>query len=261
MAFRIKGDILWGISIATAAALLFGVTSLAVRRGRPPDFSTFFAPFQQVEGGIALLQIFTPALLVALFAIMLTDFFDTMGTVVAVGEQAGFVKPDGTVPGIRDISIVDSAAASGRRAFRCELDHDLHRVRSGVAEGGRTGLTPVVTGALFAAAAFFAPVVAMVGGGFTSFPTSSNSTLSMVGSGFQAPDGDFFVYPITAGALIIVGFLMMQDRSRDPVDRLRGSVSRIPDDRRHPAHLQHQLRHRLRIHQLRADQGAPRQGP
>lgn len=208
MALKIKGDILWGILVATGAALALGVTALPSTVVQAPDFSTFFAPFQQVEGGMALLQIFTPALLLALFAIMLTDFFDTMGTVVAVGEQAGFVKPDGEVPGIRNILVVDSAAASVGGLFGASSITTYIESASGVAEGGRSGLTPVVTGLLFAIAAFFAPIVGMVGGGFTI--PNVEQYAAMVGSGFAAPDGNFFVYPITAGALIIVGFLMMR---------------------------------------------------
>ncbi len=208
MALKIKGDILWGILVATGAALLFGVTSLPSQVVAPLDFSTFWAPFHQVEGGLAITQIFTPVLLVAVFAIMLTDFFDTMGTVVAVGEQAGFVEPDGKVPGIRDILVVDSAAASVGGLFGASSITTYIESAAGVAEGGRTGFTPVVTGVLFAAAAFFAPIVAMVGGG-AIIPNELQYAL-YGGSGFQAPGGDYFVYPITAGALIIVGFLMMQ---------------------------------------------------
>ena len=63
MALQIKGDILWGILVATAFALLLGVTELPSDVVASPDFSTFLAPFQEVEGGIALFQIFTPALL------------------------------------------------------------------------------------------------------------------------------------------------------------------------------------------------------
>ncbi|MBS3957210.1 MAG: NCS2 family permease [Clostridiales bacterium] len=208
MALKIKGDILWGILAATAFALVLGVTQLPSKVFAAPDFSTFFAPFAQVDGGIAILQIFTPALLLAIFAIMLTDFFDTMGTVVAVGEQAGFVEPDGKVPGIRNILLVDSAAASVGGLFGASSITTYIESASGVAEGGRSGFTPVVTGALFAIAAFFAPVIGMVGGGFTI--PNAEQYAAMAGSGFVPPDGDFYVYPITAGALIIVGFLMMR---------------------------------------------------
>jgi len=208
MALKVKGDILWGILVATVAALLLGVTKLPTAVVGTPDFSTFMAPFQQVEGGMALLQIFTPALLLMLFAIMLTDFFDTMGTVISVGEQAGFVDADGRVPGIRNILAVDSVAAAVGGLFGASSITTYIESAAGVAEGGRTGLTAIVTGVLFAIAAFFAPIVGMVGGGFI-IPNAEQYG-AFIGSGFQAPAGDYFVYPITAGALIVVGFLMMR---------------------------------------------------
>ena len=214
MALKVKGDILWGILVATVAAVLLGVTKLPTAVLGAPDFSTFFAPFQQVKGGMALMQIFTPALLLALFAIMLTDFFDTMGTVVAVGEQAGFVDKDGRVPGIKSILAVDSIAASVGGLFGASSITTYIESAAGVAEGGRTGLTAIITGALFTVAAFLAPVVGMVGGGYV-IPNESQYG-SFVGSGFQAPPGDYFVYPITAGALIVVGFLMMRTAREIP---------------------------------------------
>jgi len=183
MALKVKGSILWGIVVATVAAIVFKVTSLPTGVVAPLDFSTFFAPFQTPEGtsSIALLQVFTPAMLLFVFALMLTDFFDTMGTVISVGEQAGFVGEDGKVPGIRNILAVDSIAAAVGGLFGASSITTYIESASGVAEGGRTGLTSIVTGILFALTAFFSPIIATVAG---------------------APS-------ITAGALIVVGFFMM----------------------------------------------------
>jgi len=209
MALGVKGDILWGILVATVAALLLGVTKPPAAIVAAPDFSTFWAPFQQVEGGMALLQIFTPALLFAVFAVMLSDFFDTMGTVISVGEQAGFTDAEGNVPGVRNILIVDSAAAATGGLFGASSITTYIESAAGVAEGGRTGLTAIVTGVLFAVAAFFSPVVQMVGGGYPV--TNAERFGSYAGSGFTVPEGTSFTsFPITAGALIIVGFLMMR---------------------------------------------------
>ena len=209
MALKIKGDILWGIGVATVAALLLGVTKLPDAVVGPLDFSTFMAPFQQVEGGMALTRIFTPALLFAVFAVMLSDFFDTMGTVISVGEQAGFADADGNVPEIRNILLVDSAAAATGGLFGASSITTYIESAAGVAEGGRTGLTAIVTGLLFAVAAFFSPVVKMIGGGFSV--DNADRFGSFAGSGFAVPEGaNFTSFPITAGALIIVGFLMMQ---------------------------------------------------
>jgi len=208
MALRIRGDILWGILVATGAALLLGVTSVPDSVVASPDFTSFGAPFQSPEGRLALLQIFTPVLLMAVFAIMLTDFFDTMGTVVAVGEQAGFVDEKGQVPGIRGILTVDSVAASVGGLFGASSITTYVESAAGVAEGGRTGLTSIVVAVFFTIGAFFSPIVSMVGGGY-QIPNEAQYS-QMLGSGFSVPSGDFFVYPITAGALIVVGFLMMR---------------------------------------------------
>jgi len=219
MALKIKGDILWGILVATVAALVLGVTELPSAVVGPLDFSTFLAPFQQVDGGLAIAQIFTPALLFAVFAVMLSDFFDTMGTVISVGEQAGFTDADGKVPGIRNILLVDSAAAATGGLFGASSITTYIESAAGVAEGGRTGLTAIVTGVLFAVAAFFSPIVQMVGGGYPV--ENSERFASFAGSGFTVPEGASFTsFPITAGALIIVGFLMMRTVAEIPWDDL-----------------------------------------
>jgi len=181
MAFKVKGDILWGIIVATIAALLLGVTKLPTGIMAPLDFRTFGAPFQTVNGSLAVMQVFTPALLLMVFATMMSDFFDTMGTVVAIGEQAGFVDKDGQIEGVSKILVVDSVAAAVGGFFGASSITTYIESASGVAEGGRTGLTSIVVGLLFIVSAFFSPIIAMVGGAL----------------------------PITAGALIIVGFLMM----------------------------------------------------
>lgn len=215
MASRVKGDILWGIMIAAAAALALGVTAVPNTAFAAPDFSTFMAPFQAVNGKLALFHALSPALAFVIFAIMLTDFFDTMGTVVAVGEQAGFVNKDGSVKDIKKILMVDSGAAVAGGLFGASSITTYIESAAGVAEGGRTGLSAVVTGLLFALCAFFSPLIQMIGGGYR-LPNASHYSLFVAG-GFAPPAdvippgcGDYFVYPITAGALIIVGSLLMK---------------------------------------------------
>ncbi|PKN34253.1 MAG: NCS2 family permease [Deltaproteobacteria bacterium HGW-Deltaproteobacteria-19] len=203
----IRSHILFGILAATLAALFLGVAKPPSGIVGPLDFQTFFGPFQKVGGTYAVLQVFTPALLVMVFAVLLTDFFDTMGTVVAVGEQAGFVDREGRIPGIRGILTVDSAAAVTGGLFGASSITTYVESAAGVAEGGRTGLTAVVVGILFAFAAFFSPIIQMVGGGF-AIPSAQQYGL-LVGTGATVPAGDYHLYPITAGALIVVGFLMM----------------------------------------------------
>ena len=112
---------------------------------------------------------------------MMSDFFDTMGTAMAVAKQGEFLNDDGTVENIREILIADSAAAAVGGLVGASSITTFVESASGAADGGRTGLTSVFTGILFIIAAFFAPVISIV---------SSAAT---------------------CGALVIVGFLMMTD--------------------------------------------------
>ena len=216
MALKVKGGILWGIVTAAVAALLLNVTAIPQSALAAPHFGTFLAPFHMVNGQLALVQALAPGLLFAIFAIMLTDFFDTMGSVVAVGEQAGFVNRDGTVLDIKKILLVDSAAAAVGGLLGASSITTYVESAAGVAAGGRTGLSAVMTGLLFGLCAFFAPLIQMIGGGYR-LPNSSHYSL-FINSGFTTPPdvippgtGDYFVYPITAGALVIVGSLMMKN--------------------------------------------------
>lgn len=178
-ALKVKGDVLIGIVAATAASLALGVSEMPTGIFQTPDFSTLFAPFQQVNGQMALMQIFTPILLLTMFSILMTDFFDTMGTLVGVGEEAGFVDEDGNVEDVRKMLIVDSSAAAVGGLMGASSITSYIESASGVGDGGRTGLSVIVTGLLFLAAVFFAPIIGVVSA------------------------------PATAGALIFVGYLMM----------------------------------------------------
>jgi AGZA family xanthine/uracil permease-like MFS transporter len=101
-------------------------------------------------------------LLATLFAFLITDFFDTMGTVVAVGEQAGFMDQTGGMPRLKNVLFVDSLGALCGGLFGCSSVTTYVESAAGVSEGGRTGLTAVVTGVLFLLAVFFTPLVAVV---------------------------------------------------------------------------------------------------
>jgi AGZA family xanthine/uracil permease-like MFS transporter len=102
-----------------------------------------------------------------------------LGTVVAVGGEAGFLDKEGKIPRIRSVLVVDSLAAMIGGAFGCSSVTTYVESAAGVGEGGRTGLTAVVTAILFFLAVFFWPVIGIV-------PPAA-----------------------TAPALIVVGFLMM----------------------------------------------------
>lgn len=115
-----------------------------------------------------------------IFTLLLTDFFDTLGTMTAVGAEAGLNDEEGVPPNTRKILVVDSVAAIAGGAASVSSNTSYIESTSGVAEGARTGLSAVVTGVLFLLATFLSPLVAIV-------PSEA-----------------------AVPALVLVGFLMMQ---------------------------------------------------
>ncbi|MDO4589794.1 MAG: NCS2 family permease [Slackia sp.] len=183
-ALNVKGGLLISIVLATIVGIPLGVTPLPTEWNFGLDFSAFAAPFQVVPGTdtIAIVQVFLqPALLLFVFSLLMSDFFDTMGTVVAVGEQGKFVDKDGNVEDVQPILAVDSVAAAAGGFFGASSITSFVESTSGAAAGARTGLSNIVVGVLFVVFAFFAPVIGMV---------SASAT---------------------CGALVVVGYLMLSD--------------------------------------------------
>jgi AGZA family xanthine/uracil permease-like MFS transporter len=187
MSRRVKTALLVGILLTTIVAIVIktlvpgaqvsvngGAADLSGLSFAPPNFSTIGAGFN--FDAFNLLGL-VPALLVV-FSLMLSDFFDTMGTIVGVGEEAGFVDREGRLPGANRVLLVDSLAAALGGLFGVSSVTTYIESAAGVAEGARTGLASVVTGLLFLAAIALAPFAGLV-------PQEA-----------------------TAPALIIVGFLM-----------------------------------------------------
>ncbi|MCW2792645.1 MAG: family permease [Nocardioides sp.] len=114
------------------------------------------------------------------FTLMLADFFDTMGTMTAIGAEAGLLDEEGNPPNTKRILIVDSIAAAAGGAASVSSNTSYIESASGVAEGARTGLASIVTGVLFLFATLFSPVVEII-------PNEA-----------------------AVPALVLVGFLMMQ---------------------------------------------------
>ncbi len=179
----VPGSLLIGIIVAVIAGIPLGVTTVPDAIVAPLDVRTFGAPFATTDdGSLAIVKVLTnPTLLVVAFSLLMSDFFDTMGTAMAVAKQGEFLTKDGNVENIREILLVDSAAAAAGGLFGVSSITTFVESASGAADGGRTGLTSIATGVLFILAAFFSPVVACV-------PAAA-----------------------TCGALVYVGFLMMGD--------------------------------------------------
>ena len=156
-ALKVRAALLISIIVMSIFAYFVGLTELPANLDFVPDFSTL-GQFDVAE--VWNLGILAAAL--TIFAIMLTDFFDTMGTATAITEQAGLTTPDGKVPGINRVLIVDSVAAAAGGAAGISSNTSYIESAAGVAEGGRTGLTSVVTGVLFLLAVFVTPLATMV---------------------------------------------------------------------------------------------------
>lgn len=124
--------------------------------GRVDLFGAFNGPDGNFNLGYLL------GLVLIVFSLLLADFFDTMGTVVAVGAEGDLLDEHGNPPRLREILLVDSLAAVGGGLGSVSSNTSFVESTSGVAEGARTGLASVVTGAAFLVAIFLAPVVALV---------------------------------------------------------------------------------------------------
>jgi AGZA family xanthine/uracil permease-like MFS transporter len=96
------------------------------------------------------------------FTLMLADFFDTLGSVVAVGAEGGLLDEDGRLPGTGPVLLVDSLAAAAGGAASCSSNTTYIESAAGVADGARTGLASLVTGALFVGTLFLTPLAAVV---------------------------------------------------------------------------------------------------
>jgi AGZA family xanthine/uracil permease-like MFS transporter len=194
---RVKGAILIGILSTTVLAIIveaiahvgpsfvngkpnpkgwsLNVPALPDRIVDTPDFS-LLGKFNVLDSWsragwlVALMFVFT---------LLITDFFDTMGTMVAVGQEGGLLDEKGMPPRTREILFVDSVAAAAGGAASVSSNTSYIESASGVAEGARTGVANLVTGVLFLLAMFLAPLVVIV-------PFEAAST-----------------------ALVVVGFLMM----------------------------------------------------
>jgi adenine/guanine/hypoxanthine permease len=125
-------------------------------------FSTLLAPLGSMLSVWTDPELGFITVALAVFTLMLSDFFDTMGTVIGVGEQAGALDENGQLPGINRVLLVDSVGALLGGLFSTSSNTTYIESAAGVADGGRTGLTAVTTGVLFLAAILIAPLVAIV---------------------------------------------------------------------------------------------------
>jgi AGZA family xanthine/uracil permease-like MFS transporter len=155
---KVPAALLISILVTTVIAIAVGIQPLPTTFTATPDFSTL--------GKFDLTNVFTVlgglGAILVIFSFMLTDFFDTMGTATAISEQAGLIEEDGQPKEIGRILLVDSVGAALGGAAGISSNTSYIESAAGVAEGGRTGMTSVVTGLLFLAAILLTPLAILV---------------------------------------------------------------------------------------------------
>ena len=157
---RIKAALVISILVTTVVALVGGVTSIPANISWAPSFSTI----GQFDIGNVFTTLPLLTAILVIFAIMLTDFFDTMGTVTGVAAEAGLAREDGSVPGVGRVLLVDSIAAGVGGLAGVSSNTTYIESAAGVADGARTGFASVVTGVLFLLAIFLAPLAGIIPG-------------------------------------------------------------------------------------------------
>ncbi len=209
---RTKGAILWGIVVATVLAAIFKLLLpyLPAPATSAPDIadSMLAKRFELAKGFVAMppalgptflrmdvMHALSPRMLPFVFVFLFMLVFDALGTLIGVCKQAGFLR-DNKLPRAKQAMLSDAVGTVAGAALGTSTVTSFIESASGVAQGGRTGLTGVVVAVLFLLSLFFGPVVAMVG----SYP------------------------PITAPALVIVGAMMIQNVTKIAWDDYSESI-------------------------------------
>lgn len=148
---RVKGSLLLSILAVTLVGIPLGVTHFSGVVSAPPSIAPIFAKFEWSH-------ILSWDMLIVVFTFLFIDMFDTIGTVVGVSERSGMVDKDGNVDGINRILMADAVATVAGALFGTSTTTTYIESASGVAAGGRTGLTSFTVAVCFALALFFAPL-------------------------------------------------------------------------------------------------------
>jgi AGZA family xanthine/uracil permease-like MFS transporter len=159
-ALRIKAALIISIVVTSVVAFVTGITSAPPQWTVTPTMNGLF----YFNVGDTFTQVALITAILTIFAIMLSDFFDTMGTVTGIAAEAGLAEEDGSVPGIGRVLLVDSVAAAVGGLVGVSSNTTYIESAAGVAEGGRTGFTAVITGLLFLIAILLSPLANLVPG-------------------------------------------------------------------------------------------------
>ena len=194
---RVRGSILIGILVTTAVGAALGLLPYAGIAGAPLSLRPTFL---RLDVGGAL----RPELIEVVFVFLVLAVFDTVGTLIGVSTQAGFLK-DGKLPRAGRALLSDAIGTTAGTLLGTSTVTAYVESAAGVAAGGRTGLANVTTAALFVLALFFYPLAQLMGGAVE------------VAGGAR-------LFPVTAGAVMTIGYLMMGNVTRVRWDDLSDAV-------------------------------------
>lgn len=184
---NVRGAMLIGVLATAAIGIPMGITNFNGLVSMPHSVSEIFWKFEWDH-------IFTLDMLVAVFTLLFIDMFDTIGTLVGVCTRANMIKPDGSIPRIKQAFMADAIATTLGACLGTSTTTTYIESASGVAHGGRSGLTAFVIAVCFAVALFFSPL-------FLAIPAAA-----------------------AAPVLIIVGLFMMSPIKNIPLDDYAESI-------------------------------------
>lgn len=177
---NVRGALLIGILLTTLIGIPMGITNFGGVVSAPHSISDIFCKFEWS-------QVWSLDMLVVVFTFLFIDMFDTIGTLVGVCTKANMITPDGKIPRVKEAFMADAVATTVGACLGTSTTTTYVESASGVAQGGRTGLTAFVVACCFAVALFFSPL-------FLSIPSAA-----------------------TAAVLIIVGLFMLEPVKNIPL--------------------------------------------
>ena len=162
----VRGGLLIGILLTTLIGIPMGITNYQGLVSAPHSLSDIFCKFEWSH-------IFTLDMVVVVFTFLFIDMFDTIGTLVGVCTKANMLNPDGTIPRVKQAFMADAIATTVGACLGTSTTTTYVESASGVAQGGRTGLTAFVVACCFAISLFFSPI-------FLAIPSAATAPVLVI---------------------------------------------------------------------------------
>ncbi len=158
---KVKGDLLIGIILTALIGIPLGITQINGFVSLPPSIEPIFFKFE-------FSQIFTFDMLIVVFTFLFVDIFDTLGTLVGVSTKAGMLDKNGKIPNAKKAFMADAIGTTAGAMLGTSTVTTYVESAAGVSEGGKTGMTALITALCFGLALFFAPVFLAIPGAATA---------------------------------------------------------------------------------------------